>query len=65
VVFVWAQIPGTADPAGLRAIPSFRPAATVLIGGPGWRTDVDAPGGVTWVTDLNDTITRIARAVGE
>jgi DNA-binding transcriptional MerR regulator len=65
VVFVWAQIPDTSDPAMLSAIPSFRPAATVLIGGPGWRHGGDLLPGVTWVTDLTDTITRIARAVGE
>jgi DNA-binding transcriptional MerR regulator len=65
VVFVWAQIPDTADPAMLGTIPSFRPAATVLIGGPGWRHDGELMPGVTWVSDLSDTITRIARAVGE
>lgn len=65
VVFVWAQIPDTADPAILNAIPSFRPAATVLIGGPGWRHDGAPLPGVTWVSDLTDTISRIARAVGE
>ena len=39
VVFVWAQIPDTADPDLLRDLPAVRPAATVLIGGPGWRAD--------------------------
>jgi DNA-binding transcriptional MerR regulator len=65
VVFVWAQIPDTADPALLSAIPSFRPAATVLIGGPGWRHHGGLLPGVSRVSDLTDTITRIARAVGE
>jgi MerR family transcriptional regulator, light-induced transcriptional regulator len=65
VVFVWAQIPDTADPAILSAIPAFRPAATVLIGGPGWRHDGGLLPGVSRVSDLTDTITRIARAVGE
>ena len=65
VVFVWAQIPDTADPAVLSTIPSFRPAATVLIGGPGWRQDGGDLVGVSRVSDLPDTITRIARAVGE
>ena len=37
VVFIWAQIPDTADPALLEGLPSLRPAPTVLIGGPGWR----------------------------
>lgn len=65
VVFVWSQIPDTADPAILGAVPSFRPAATVLIGGPGWRHDGELLPGVIRVSDLTDTITRIARAVGE
>ncbi|MBK9738094.1 MAG: MerR family transcriptional regulator [Actinobacteria bacterium] len=62
-VFVWARIPGSADAAALADLPSFRPAATVLIGGPGWVGQ--APPGVTTVTDLSDTVARIARAVGE
>ncbi len=65
VVFVWAQLPGTADPALLAGLPSLRPAATVLIGGPGWTTDGSGlPDGVTPVMDLTDTIGRIAYAVG-
>jgi hypothetical protein len=49
----------------LSTSPAFRPAATVLIGGPGWRPDGPLLPGVAWVSDLTDTITRIARAVGE
>jgi hypothetical protein len=64
VVFVWAQLPDTADPAVLSTIPSFRPAASVLIGGAGWR-ETGPLHGVTRVSDLTDTVTRIARAVGE
>jgi hypothetical protein len=65
VVFVWAQIPGTSDPAVLSTIPSLRPAATILIGGPGWLADAATlPDGVIRVTDLTDTVGRIAHALG-
>lgn len=62
-VFVWAQIPGTADPAVLSALPSVRPRCQVIIGGRGWTGQL--PEGVVAVHDLTDTVARIARAVGE
>jgi DNA-binding transcriptional MerR regulator len=62
-VFVWAQIPGTADRSILAALPSFRPRSTVLAGGPGWTGD--APADVSGTADLADTVARIAHAVGE
>ena len=66
VVFLWAQIPGTADPALLEEMPALRPAPTVLIGGPGWRgEDAPLPDRVFRVSDLTDTVARIAHAVGE
>jgi hypothetical protein len=65
VVFVWAQIPRTSDPAVLSSLPSQRPAATILIGGPGWLSDAAAlPDGVIRVADLADTVGRIAHALG-
>lgn len=65
VVFVWAQIPDTADPELLSLLPATRPAATVLIGGPGWRATAGRlPQDVVKVTDLTDTVGRIAYAVG-
>ncbi|RJK92620.1 MerR family transcriptional regulator [Vallicoccus soli] len=35
-VFVWAQMPATADPAVLSGLPVLRPPAVVVAGGPGW-----------------------------
>lgn len=65
VVFVWAQIPDTADPDLLAELPAVRPAATLLIGGPGWREHAGpVPTDVVRVTDLTDTVGRIAYAVG-
>jgi DNA-binding transcriptional MerR regulator len=66
VVFLWAQIPDTADPALLEEMPALRPPPTVLIGGPGWRdAEAPLPDRVTRVSDLTDTVARIAHAVGE
>lgn len=62
-VFVWAQIPHTADPALLTRLPVTRPAATVLVGGPGWPADL--PAEVVRVNGLTDAVARVARAVGE
>ena len=62
-VFVWSCVPDSANTAMLSELPSFRPAATVLIGGPGWSGE--PPPGVVVVSDLRDTVARIARAVGE
>jgi len=62
-VFVWAQLPASADLAQLAQLRSFRPAPTVLAGGPGWFGEV--PSGVGEACDLSDTVARIARAVGE
>lgn len=65
VVFVWAQLPGTADPELLSTLPVQRPTATLLVGGPGWgeRTP-EAWTDIVRVRDLSDTVARIAHAVG-
>jgi hypothetical protein len=63
VVLVWAQLPDAGDPLLTGAIPALRPAATVLVGGPGWPADL--PVGSTRVRDLSDSVARIAHALGE
>jgi hypothetical protein len=62
-VFVWAQIPDSADRALLASMPCFRPTPAVVAGGPGWFGE--APPGVTGSEDLSDTVAKIARAAGE
>ncbi len=65
VVFLWAHMPASADPAVLDLLPVVRPAATIIVGGPGWRAGTGPmPDGVIRVDDLTDTVDRIARAVG-
>ncbi len=36
-VFLWSQILGSADAAGLADLPSLRPNPRIVIGGPGWH----------------------------
>jgi DNA-binding transcriptional MerR regulator len=62
-VFVWAQLPASAELSQLAPLPAFRPTPEVLAGGPGWFGEV--PRGVITVHDLEDTVARIARSVGE
>ncbi len=62
-VFVWAQVPESADVGMLDDLPAQRPRACVLTGGPGWHGQL--PAGVTPVTGLADAVARIAHAVGE
>jgi DNA-binding transcriptional MerR regulator len=64
-VLVWAQLPSSADPAVIDELPSVRPAATILVGGPGWRDDtMPAAESAVRVVDLADAVGRIVRAVG-
>lgn len=62
-VFVWSQTSLTGDPHEMSRISHFRPAPSVLVGGPGWCGDL--PRGVDRVTSLSDAVARIARAAGE
>ena len=61
-VFVWAQITGSAQTRILADLTTLRPAPTVVAGGPGWSGST--PPGVSRTTDLTETVTRLARALG-
>jgi DNA-binding transcriptional MerR regulator len=62
VVFMWSQIPGSADASDIAQLPDMRPAPTLLIGGKGWVGEV--PAGVERVCSLAETVNRIAQVVG-
>lgn len=62
-VFLWAQIPGTADAHTATRLPVTRPGVTVILGGAGWSGEI--PAGVIHVSTLGDATAHIARAVGE
>jgi DNA-binding transcriptional MerR regulator len=57
VVFLWAQMPGARIPE----LAVQRPAATLLVGGPGWVATVD---GVEHVADLEHAVGAVRAAMG-
>ena len=62
-VFLWAQIPGTADATAATRLPVMRPGASIVLGGGGWFGQI--PPGAVHVQSLGDATAHIARAVGE
>ncbi len=62
VVFLWSQIPGSAQAPDVDQLPDMRPAPMVLLGGQGWAGE--APAGVERVGSLAETVNRIAQVVG-
>lgn len=62
VVFLWSQIPGSAETADLAELPAMRPAPIMMIGGQGWTGET--PAGVERVGSLAETVSRIAQVVG-
>ena len=62
-LFVWSQLPGTADPRVLEALPVTRPPTAVVVGGPGWVPD-RLPRRVTVAVDLRHAIDLVDRALG-
>jgi DNA-binding transcriptional MerR regulator len=62
-LFVWSQLPGTADPTVLEGLPVTRPPTSVVVGGPGWRAD-RLPRRVTVATGLPQAVDLVERAVG-
>jgi methanogenic corrinoid protein MtbC1 len=63
LLFVWSQLPSTADPAVLAALPVTRPPTSVVVGGPGWRAD-RLPHRITVATGLPEAVELVERAVG-
>ncbi len=61
-VFVWAQIPGSAQVHVLSDLTTLRPSPTVIAGGPGWKGS--PPPGVNVAADLTEAVTRLSRALG-
>ena len=62
-LFVWSQLPGTADPAVLAALPVTRPPTAVVVGGPGWVPD-RLPRRVTVAADLTHALELVDQALG-
>ncbi len=60
-VFLWSQLPATANPAQLSAVPVTRPSVTVIAGGPGWGVD-RLPRRVQHAPDLSTAVRLVGRA---
>jgi MerR family transcriptional regulator, light-induced transcriptional regulator len=61
-LFVWSQLPGTADPAVLAGLPVTRPPTAVVVGGPGWEPS-RLPTRVRLAGDLREALALVERAV--
>jgi hypothetical protein len=60
-VFVWSQVPATADVAGLAELPRLRPRSRLIVGGPGWEGR-RLPVGVRLATTLEESVELVAAA---
>lgn len=63
VLFLWSQLPRTADPRVLEQLPVTRPATAVVVGGPGWVSG-GLPRRVTVAPDLPQAVALVERALG-
>lgn len=63
LLFLWSQLPGTADPSVLGELPTMRPPTAVLVGGPGWAGRA-LPDRVAVAPSLPAALDLVQRAVG-
>lgn len=62
-LFLWSQLPGTADPGVLSELPVTRPVTTLLVGGPGWSAG-HVPARAVRALDLPHALDLVERALG-
>jgi MerR family transcriptional regulator, light-induced transcriptional regulator len=63
LLFLWSQLPSTADPALLAGLPVMRPPTAVVVGGPGWE-QAALPGHVNLAYDLAHALDLVEQALG-
>lgn len=63
LLFLWSQLPGTADVGVLEELPVTRPSTAVVLGGPGWAGR-PLPDRVTVAEGLSDALDLVQQALG-
>lgn len=63
LLFLWSQLPGTADRRVLEQLPVTRPATAVVVGGPGWAGK-PLPEGIAHADGLPSALELVRRALG-
>jgi DNA-binding transcriptional MerR regulator len=63
LLFLWSQLPGTADVPALDALPITRPPTALVVGGPGWNRSA-LPDRVTVARDLPAALDLVEQALG-
>jgi DNA-binding transcriptional MerR regulator len=64
LLFLWSQLPVTADPSVLTGLPVMKPPTALVVGGPGWARS-SLPAHVTVAHDLSHAIDLVEQALGE
>jgi hypothetical protein len=62
VLVLFSQLPATADPGAVAAVPPLRPAVRVLLAGAGWHPHA-APPRAEFVADLPAAVERVSAAL--
>ena len=62
-LFVWSQLPGTADERVLANLPVMRPPTVLLVGGPGWVPE-RLPERIGVAVDLAHAVTLVEQSLG-
>lgn len=63
VLFLWSQLPGSADVGVLEGLPVTRPPTSVVVGGPGWSRRT-LPRRVTYAEDFSHALELVDQALG-
>ena len=63
LLFLWSQLPATADPQVVAQLPVMKPPTAVVVGGPGWERRT-VPAHVNVAHDLSHALDLVEQALG-